>query len=232
MGVVLTSFLLEHAKMGPPQPDSSIGIPKSDGSQHGTEPPRHIDNVAAALDEAIRNLQKGKIAFDVPQQMKQGKQERVEVRITRSLNNDMLNLLKENMRKSSQVDDIQVAPFMIVQLRDPEGSAFRITPLTLDSQAVAGDGYTPWDWSVVPLESGHHSLYLSVGTRFKLPNGEETKFEPVYEKDVAVNVDRVYETERFVSGNWQWLTATLLLPLIAFLWHHWKRKSKQTVLIP
>jgi len=156
----------------------------------------------------------------------------VEVRITRNVSQDMLKLLKDKMRESAQVDDIQVAPFMIVQLHDPEVSAFRITPLTQDSQAVVGDGYTPWDWSIVPLESGHHSLYLSVGTRFKLPNGEETKFEPVYQKDVSVDVDRVYETKQFVSGNWQWLTATLLLPLIGFMWHHWKRKPKQTVLMP
>jgi len=84
-------------------------------------------------------------------------------------------------------------------------------------QLVAGDGYTVWAWSLVPLKSGQQTLYLSVGTRFNLPNNnEETQFTPLYEKSIGVQVDRIYETRHFVSSNWQWLTATLIIPLVGF----------------
>jgi hypothetical protein len=203
-----------------PPPDSSPNI-------------SHLDPAAAALEDEVRNLQQGKLAFDVPPKMKQGKQERVEVRIARGITLDVEQLLKQKMHITAQVEDIQVAPFMIVELNDADGSIFRITPLTQDRQSVAGDGYTKWVWIVTPLESGQQTLYLSVGTRFKLPNSnEETRFTPIYEKNISVQVDRMYETKHFLSGNWQWLTVTLIIPLVGFIWHNRKKKRKETELLP
>jgi len=193
----------------------------------------HLDPAAAALEDEVRNLQKGKLAFDVPPTMKQGKQERVEVRIARGVTLDVEQLLKQKMHMTAQVEDIQVAPFMIVELNDADGSIFKITPLTQDRESVAGDGYTEWVWIVTPLESGQQTLYLSVGTRFKLPNSnEETQFTPIYERNISVQVDRMYETKHFVSGNWQWLTVTLIIPLLGFIWHNRKKKRKETELLP
>ena len=165
--------------------------------------------------------------------MKQGKQERVEVRIARGVTVDVEQLLRQKMHMTAQVEEIQVAPFMIVELNDADGSIFKITPLTQDRQSVAGDGYTKWVWIVTPLESGQQTLYLSVGTRFKLPNSnEETRFTPIYERNISVQVDRMYETKHFLSGNWQWLTVTLIIPLIGFIWHNRKKKRKETELLP
>jgi hypothetical protein len=191
------------------------------------------DSAAVALENDVRNLQQGKLAFDVPPTMREGQQERVEVRIASGVTHDIEQLLKDKMRTTAQVEDIQVAPFMIVELNDADGSTFKIVPLTQDRQSVAGDGYTNWVWIVTPLEPGPQILYLSVGTRFKLPNSnEETRFTPIYEKKISVQVDRMYETKHFLSGNWQWLTATLIIPLIGFIWHRRKRKRKETELLP
>ena len=49
---------------------------------------------AMALETQVRNLQKGKLAFDVPPEMKEGKQERVKVRIARGVTRDVEQLLK------------------------------------------------------------------------------------------------------------------------------------------
>jgi hypothetical protein len=189
------------------------------------------------LDEEMRDLEKGFIGFDAPPEMTQGRQGKVSVVITRNLNQDVLNLLKDHMQdqlpSTVQVQEIQVAPFMTAQLHGADDTTFKIIPLTQDKQAVAAEGYTSWAWSVTPLKSGPQILYLSVGARFKLPNrDEETRFIPLYEKEVTVQVDRIYETKQFLSGNWQWLTATLLIPLGGFIWHNWKRKPKQTELTP
>ena len=192
-----------------------------------------LDLATAALESEVRNLQKGKLAFDVPPTMTQGKQERAEVRIARGDNKGAEQNLKDKMRTTAQVEDIEVASFMIVKLHDADGSTFEITPLTEDRQSVAGDVYSKWAWIVTPLRSGQQTLYLSVGTRFKLPNSnEETRFVPIYEKKISVQVDRIYETKHFLSGNWQWLTATLVIPLIGFIWHRRKKKGKETELLP
>jgi hypothetical protein len=208
----------------------SYPLPKGDSSLPSIS---HADPVAAALEDEVRNLQAGKIAFDVPPTMREGKQEQVEVRIARGVTADVEQLLKEKMRSTAQVDDIKVAPFMIVELNDADGSTFKIVPLTQDRQSVASDDYTKWVWVVTPLQSGQQTLYLSVGTRFKLPNStEEARFTPIYDKAIAVQVDRMYETKHFLSGNWQWITVTLLIPLIGFIWHHRKKKPKETVFLP
>lgn len=60
----------------------------------------------------------------------------------------------------------------------------------------------------------------------------KTRFIPLYAKNISVKVDRMYEAKQFVSGNWQWLIATLLLPLIGVVWHRLIRKPKETPLLP
>ncbi len=202
-----------------------------DGSQSPIGMPAP-DPVAAALEDEVRHLQQGKLAYDVPSKMMEGRQEQIEVRITRGIALDVENLLKQKLRGSAQVESIQVAPFMTVELHDADGSTFKIVPLTQDRQPVAGDGYTRWAWIVTPLQSGPQTLFLSVGTRFKLPNhDEETRFKPVYEKNITVQVDHMFEAKHFLSTNWQWLTATLIIPLVGFLWHR-KKTPKQTELLP
>jgi hypothetical protein len=198
--------------------------------------PLHTDShdpASAALEEAVNRLKEGRIAFDVPREMKEQKQERVEVRIARGVTVEVEQRLKEKMRSTAQVEEIKVADFMIVELKDADGSTFTITPLTQDRQSVAGHGYTNWVWIVTPLRSGQQSLYLSVGTRFQLPYGhEEVRFVPIYQKDIIVRVDRIYETKHFLFSNWQWLSTTLAIPIIVFLWQHRRKRRRGTTLLP
>src|SRR5690242_387778 len=131
------------------------------------------------------------------------------------MNQLMLVALREHLRSSVNVDELQVTSYMIVQLHDATGGGtFQIASLTEDKQLLVGDGYATWAWSVTPLESGQQTLYLSVGTRFKITNdSSEIEFQPLYERKVNVDVDHIYGAKRLLSTNWQWLIATLLVPL-------------------
>jgi hypothetical protein len=177
------------------------------------------------------NIAKGKIAFDVPPEMKEGETKQVEVRIAKGVSEAVTSALRQTLSKNTQVDNLQVAPFMTVRLTS-EKDVFDITPLTDEKQLVWGDSYTSWSWLVEPQKAGKQVLYLSVGTRFKLPgrDDEETQFNPLYQRNIDVTVDRMYETKRLVSGNWQWLIATLAIPLVGFLWH--LRKPKEPKYTP
>ena len=187
-----------------------------------------------ALFLALRSFEKGGISYHVPPKMRQGKEEKIQVRIAKNTNEKLLTFITHNLRPTVKVHQLRVAPYMTVQLQDTSnGSTFQIVPLTADKQSLVGDGYASWAWSVMPLESGQHALYLSVGTQFKIPNNYvETEFEPLYVRSINVQPDRVYQTKRFVLGNWQWLIAALLLPFIGYFGqHHWKGKLKQTELL-
>jgi hypothetical protein len=185
-----------------------------------------------AIGVALLGLTKGQIAFDVPPNMKEGKPEKAEVRIAQGVQETVTKTIKAELRATAQVEQIDVAPYMIVKLKsDPK--AFDINPLTEEKQLLIPGSYTPWAWNIMPLQSGTQSLFLSVGTRFKLPErGEETKFQPLYTRSITVQVDRIYEGKEFVHNNWQWLAGTLVIPLAGFIWHHWKRKPRQTQLDP
>ena len=200
------------------------------GTNHSDAPQAQID----ALFLALRSFQKEGIAYRVPPNMRQGKEEKVQVRITKNVNEKMLTMIKHNLRSTVNVAELKVVPYTIVQLHDASnGNMLQIASLTPEKQSLVGNGYATWAWSVMPLESGQQTLYLSVGTRFKMPqNSEETEFEPLYVRSINVQIDRMYQTKRFVSTNWQWLITTLLVPLVGLLWQHWKRKPQQKELLP
>jgi hypothetical protein len=212
------------------QPISEVGK-----VQHDIGAPQYGTNVE--LDQTIRSsLKSGEIAFDVPTMMIQGKPEKAEVRITRGASDEITRLLKKDMR-APEVAMIQVTPFMIVQLRAVYDSIFAITPLTQDKQVVGDHDYTPWGWSVTPLDWGPQSLYLCVGTRFKLTGGqEETRFAPLYERTIVIKVDHAWQAKRFLSGNWKWLSTTVVFPLLVLIWRSSRVPKppppKPTILIP
>lgn len=195
--------------------------PHSGTTQHYVDMER--GNTEEGIELALLGLTKGQIAFDVPSQMTEGRTENVQVRIAKGLKQRITNSLKKNLRGTAQVDRIDVVPFMVVKL-EGEPSAFSITPLTEEKQMVTASGFNTWAWNVRPTESGLQTLYLSVGTRFKLlGKDEETKFLPIYSRPINVQIDRIYEGQQFVFGNWKWLIATLLIPLGGLIWRAVKK---------
>ena len=58
------------------------------------------------------------------------------------------------------------------------------------------------------------------------------QFTPIYKKEISVQVDHIYETKHLLSGNYRWLVATLIIPLIGYIWHNRKKKAKETELLP
>lgn len=188
------------------------------------------------VDTGINNLKQGSLAFDVPPEMEQGKPERIEVRISGSPVDSIEKQLKDNLRDTTEVDRIAVAPYMTVVLNPNEENTFFVKPLTQDKQYLNTSGFTTWAWEVTPLDYGNHDLILSVGTRLKLPGREEeTQFVPLYEKKVDVKIDRVYQSERFISEHWEkltWIAATIAIPIIGYLWVNRKKNPTGTVLKP
>ena len=200
------------------------------GTNHSDDPEAQI----GAFFLALRSFEKGAIACHAPPKMRQGKEEKIQVRITKNVSLKMLTMIRRNLRSTVNVAELNVVPYMIVQLHDASnGNILQIAPLTPDKQSLVGNGYATWAWSVMPLESGQQTLYLSVGTRFKIPkDSEETEFEPLFVRSINVQMDRMYQTKRFVSTNRQWLIATLLVSLVRLSWQHWKRKPQRRELVP
>jgi hypothetical protein len=146
----------------------------------------------------------GLLAFNPPQDMRQGHSERIEVGISRSP--ELRDALTAGFRGRGlpEVVHVDSAPLMGVELR---GSSFMIEALSPVEQLVVP--LARWEFDVTPLRSGRQTLTLCVTIRIDSPHVSGGQIAvPVFERDIRIKVDVVYGTRRFVTNNWQWLVGT------------------------
>jgi len=168
-------------------------------------PAEPADPVSLALNNAVRQLANGKIAFESPLNMKLNETEVVEVRIAKNLNQD----LTKGLATSGQVavEHIKVGSVMAATLH---GSAFEITQLTKEKQAATDDNFTAWVWSAHPLDWGKQTLYLNVCVTLQLNNNKEVERCPsVCQRDITVEVAAMYAVTHFVKNNALWTIGVL-----------------------
>jgi len=154
----------------------------------------------------------GKIIFNPPSLMTVGKEERVEVRISKDINTNLSIAMKG--RGIAQTELIKVSSFMKVRL---SGNDFTITSLNEPEQVIEAKKYTEWAWDIFPNKSGDKILHLHVTLRIKLPDGEEKKDHPVLDKEVLVKIDPVYSVKLFCLTHWKLILTTITVPLVVFL---------------
>ncbi len=159
------------------------------------------DWVSRAVRDAVRP---GLLAFNTPQEMQQGRIERVEVGVARSP--ELRDALTAGFRGRGlpEVVHVNTSPIMGVELR---GSSFEIVGYSPPEQLVADQAR--WQFDVTPVRSGSQTLTLCVSLRIDSPFAPGGRIAvPVLERDIRIHVDVVYGTRRFVAGNWQWLVGT------------------------
>lgn len=179
-------------------------------------------DIEGYVEKELDKLAPGQILFNPSQEMSVGEKERVEVRIAKGFTENLSRGLKG--RGEPKIENIRIGTFMKVHLT---GDNFEIKPLSDEEQFVSGEGFTQWDYDVVPLESGIQSLELTVTVRIKIPNvGEEKKAYPVFERQINVKVSPAYSTGKFLEINWQWILTTLIGLSAAIIGWIMKKKRK------
>lgn len=183
-----------------PSQDVIIGGPLEEAH------PPALPDLSEIVEDELKKLSPGCILFNPSQEMKVGVKERVEVRIAKTITEDLTLGLRG--RGIPQIEKIGVATFMKVHLT---GDNFDIKTLSHDEQPVIGEGFTQWDWDVIPLKFGIQSLLLTVTVRIKIPNyDEEKKDYPVFEKQIRVKVNLTYSINKFIKNYWQWIIGTII----------------------
>ncbi len=163
--------------------------------------PAPDDWVSRAVRDAVHP---GLLAFNTPQEMQQGRIERVEVAVARSP--ELRDALTAGFRGRGlpEVVHVNTSPVMGVELRGP---SFEIAGYSPPEQLVAEQAR--WEFDVTPVRSGSQTLTLCVSLRIDSPFAPGGRIAvPVLERDIRIHVDVVYGTRRFVAGNWQWLVGT------------------------
>ena len=165
------------------------------------------------LQEELNRLPIGKIVFNPPEVMKLGIKDRIEARITKDLQENILASLKG--RGIPQSEQLKISELMKVRL---SGDDFNIIALNEEEQIIARTGFTEWAWDVTPKKSGKKILHLHVTLRIRLPFGEERKDHPVLDREIVVEVNPAYSVKIFLVSYWKWIVTALILPFIGLSW--------------
>lgn len=223
--ILLATMLLlfvsipQYAKKAPPPPSPPVA--KKRKSMPAPAPA--LPDLSETVENELKKLTLGRILFNVPQEMKVGTKERVEVRIAKNFTENLSTGLRGH--GIPQIEEIKVNTLMGVRLN---GDNFDIKALSHEEQIVAGDGFTQWDWNVTPLKSGIQSLLLTVTLRIKIPNyGEERKDYPVFERRIKVKVNPPYAIKKFIESYWQWIVTVILIPMIGWFVNKWRKSRKK-----
>lgn len=158
------------------------------------------------LQKEIDRLQIGRISFNPPDTMQVGVKERIETRISTDPDADLAASLKG--RGIPKIEEIKISQQMAVRL---SGEDFDITKLFNDeTQLILPNQTTEWAWDVTPRKDGKKTLHLQVSLIIILPDGEKTKDYPVLDREITVQVNRVYTVKLFATTHWKWLVGLLL----------------------
>lgn len=164
------------------------------------------------VEEEFKRLPTGQVVFNPDPEMRVGIKERVEVRISKKPKEDLTRGLKG--RGEPQIEKIIVGTFMKVYLT---GDNFDIESHSSEEQIVPEEGFAQWLWDVIPLESGPQRLLLRVTVRIILPDLEEQYDLPVLERDIEVEINRLWTIGHFFEIHWKWLIGAIAGPIIYVL---------------
>lgn len=165
----------------------------------------------------------GGLAYSFPEKMKTGQREDV----VASIGSDKVPIavLKAHVAGEEEGQEVKteqtpVTPKMKMTLTSAD---FDITPQSSDEQMVVGTTPTTWRWTIAPRHSGKLHLHLAAIIELEDLKQDYTTVD----RDVAVQVDPLDMTEKFIQNNWQWLlSGGGGVAVAGAVWKLFKRKKE------
>jgi hypothetical protein len=169
----------------------------------------------SVVDEAVRGLHWGSVAFGAPPTMQYRTPVIAELLLSPSL---PVAELEAQLRASAPADSarIQISNRMEAQLT---GEGFSVRTLTPDLQAVRSAEPTRWRWEVVPTEHGIRSLHVTLSATLNINGSDAPIVVRTYDRDVKITITVSQRLSSFIQANWQWLWAAVLVPVGGYLWN-------------
>lgn len=192
-------------------------------SDHPASSPSQ-DFSTALVDEAVKALQWGNIAFYAPALIQLEDSEIVELLISPRKSIQQLQL-ELNFKEGIEAARVKLSNRMKANL---SGSGFNILNILPDEQAVLSDSTTSWKWEVTPIKAGTQHLNLSMSADINVAGRDAPIIIQTYRKSIEVSVSPVTRVSRllnFLSSNWEWFWVAILFPVATFLWQKY-RKNK------
>lgn len=199
-----------------PTPSMSLPMPAPSASPI---PPTSM----GIVDEIVTNLEWGNIAFDTPKKMQFEEPKTIELLLSSTKS---VQELQSSLKSHEQIESarIQISNRMEAHL---SGQGFKIEALVPQEQAVYRGKTTQWKWEVTPTKNGNQNLYLTLSAIINVSNQKVPLVIRTFDKTIKVDVSVGQQISTFVSGNLEWLWASILVPISPFIWRWYKKKRNK-----
>jgi hypothetical protein len=174
-----------------------------------------------AIDDYLSSLRQASFAYTVPKDVHLGENFAVAAGVSFD---QSLSELKRNIESAGEAvgESIKAAPLMEATLIGSQGLAVSTTGES-STRALATNGAATWAWSVDAKERGPQVLTLSLAVVIATAGNPRHSVGTV-RRTVSVLVTPLERAQDFARKNWQWLWATLLVPISGFLFNKWTRR--------
>ena len=175
--------------------------------------------------DIVDRLVQGRIAYHIPDTMDVGNTYKAVATVSKSESD---KILFQNIDRSGfKAEVIKISSRVKMVLIDPtEDKNFKITPLNTEEQLVYNSTNSIWKWNIIPVRSGENELILRTTVKVLDELGENLKDIPVFEKKITVNASMSFITKQFIGDYWQWLSTTIIIPFILFVYHRINKKKR------
>jgi len=171
----------------------------------------------AALDRILGGWTTGSIAFNVVSTMRLDETYPIHLLLSprksvQELQQELQAAAHEGIVQGAQ---ISIAPEMEARLT---GQGFEITAVTPERQTVSAETNTDWQWDVTPKNAGTGVLHLTLSAILAVNDGSLPHVIQTFDRQITVQVTWGQRLSGFVSSNWQWLWAVIVVPVGGWLW--------------
>lgn len=173
------------------------------------------------FDTIFDKFEKAQIAFQAPHVMGYDEIKQVRLLLSEVLPVSQLEqILQTNVVGTNSIKAANIMEAHLV------GDDFSISPITPETQAISRHETTEWKWDIKPKDFGGLTLHLSLNAEVKIEGDTQTRSIKTFDETIYVGVVHYRSIKAFCQNNWQWLWTTILVPVVAWLWHK-KNKSKK-----
>ena len=177
-------------------------------------PPGEVDKLLDQMDLA-------NVAFNVPQSMNLYDTATVELALS------LDTPIEELQREIDASDDPEIATIKVSNRMEARlsGAHFSITAITPEQQAIAKTEVTKWQWEIKPVGDGPWILHLTISALLNVEGSSTPKAIITFDREIEVDVTLSQRATTFLENNWQWLFATVLIPL-GIWWLKYRKGAK------
>ena len=173
-----------------------------------------------AVGVIVKTLESANVAFNTPKSMSAGRTEPVHLIFG-------VQSIADQLRAAGDAPGEEVTGPARLRHRIEArvyGADFEITGAAPEEQPIGE--LARWQWQVKPLRDGVHQLYLTVAVTADV-RGQTIRRAETFQRQIVVEVapwpDRMMG---FARDHWQWLWASIAMPLIGWMWSKQKASAR------